>query len=286
MRVGYIPITHCLPLYVAMDRGAFTRRGLEPELVPLQGGPKVLEALAAGDLFVGFSNVASIVIGRSKGVPFVPISGGSLETPEHADHAILVAPQSPIRAAGDLRGHRIAINSRRNIDHLMVLLYLRQAGLAESDVTLIEVPFPRMEAALVAGAVDAIASVEPYVTGPTSRKVARIVDWNYVAVRPRTFVATFNVMERTLNEDPEGVAAFREALAEATAIIRADPDGMRPLLAEYTSIPPDVAKIVGMPEFLPQLDVPNIEQTEALLLEVGLLDRPVGIGKLLGPPHH
>jgi NitT/TauT family transport system substrate-binding protein len=144
LRVGYIPVTHCLPLYCALHEGYFTDRNLEVELVSLPGGAKILEALAAKDIDVGFSNVVSLILARSEGLPFVSFTGGPVEDASHRDHALLVRSDSPIQSVSELRGKTLAINSRRNIDHLMILLLLQEHGLTEKDVTIVEVPFPRM----------------------------------------------------------------------------------------------------------------------------------------------
>ena len=126
IRVGYIPVTHCIPLYIAEKNGLFAKAGLQVELVPLPGGPKILEALASGDIQIGFSNVASILIARDQGVPILPITGGPVETVDHRDHALMVSSSSSVKSGADLIGKKIAINSRRNIDHLMIILYLKQ----------------------------------------------------------------------------------------------------------------------------------------------------------------
>ncbi|MGI0043302.1 MAG: ABC transporter substrate-binding protein, partial [Nitrososphaeraceae archaeon] len=213
------------------------------------------------------------------GIPIIPISGGPIETIKHRDHALLVSLGAPIKSGSDLKGKKVAINSRRNIDHLMMLLYLKKFGLTESDVELIEVPFPRMEAAVTTGSVDAIATAEPFITLALDRERLRLLDWNYVAVRPMTFVSTYVVTEDFAKKNPKIVKAFSQVLGKAAEVANTDPKRARASLSSYTKITPEVADKVGLPFFAPRMDIENMTETEKLLLQTGLLERPVNVKK-------
>ena len=281
IRVGYIPVTHCIPLYIAQEDGLFAKAGLDVELVPLPGGPKILEALSSGDIQFGFSNVASVILARSQGRPILAITGGPLETINNRDHAIMVSLNSPIMLATDLKGKKIAINSRRNIDHLMIILYLEKLGLSESDVELIEVPFPRMEATVAAGTVDAVATAEPFITMGIQHKVLRVLDWNYVAVRKKTFVSTYAVNEHYQNKNNAVVAKFVQVIGQASEIANTDAKRARNSLLSFTKITQEVANDVSLPYFLPDIDIDNVGETETLLQQTGLLDKVVNIKSII-----
>nr|VFK37046.1 MAG: NitT/TauT family transport system substrate-binding protein [Candidatus Kentron sp. SD]VFK43119.1 MAG: NitT/TauT family transport system substrate-binding protein [Candidatus Kentron sp. SD] len=271
VKVGYIPITHCIPLYLAIEKGIFARKNMEVELIALPGGPKILEALIAGEVDVGFSNVASVILARNNGIGMLPIAGGALETEANRDHAILVKRDSSISSAADLRGRKIAINSRQNIDHLMMRAYLDKYALTEDDVALVEIPFPRMNAALEGGLVDAIATVEPFATLGVREYNREILTYNYLEVRDRTLVTTFAAMKGNVSRDPALYERFARAIREASEIANRDPVASRSVLPEYTRITPALAEIVGLPYFSPSPDEANMARTEEMMIRHGFI---------------
>nr|VFK52116.1 MAG: NitT/TauT family transport system substrate-binding protein [Candidatus Kentron sp. TUN] len=271
IKVGYIPITHCIPLYIAIEKGIFAREGIKVDLIALPGGPKILEALIVGEVDVGFSNVVSVILARSNGIKMLPIAGGAIETNANKDHAILIKKDSAISSAIDLKGKKIAINSRQNIDHLMIKAYLDKHALTESHVNLVEIPFPRMNAALEGGLVDAIATVEPFITLGFKEYNRKILTHNYIEVRDRTFVTTFAVMERNLQSNPSRYKRFSRAIKEASKIANHDADISRSVLPAYTGITPSLAEDVGLPYFSPLPDKTNIIQTEEMMITQGFI---------------
>nr|VFK09526.1 MAG: NitT/TauT family transport system substrate-binding protein [Candidatus Kentron sp. LPFa] len=271
VKVGYIPITHCLPLYLAIEKGIFERENMQIELIALPGGPKILEALIAGEVDVGFSNVVSVILAKNNGIGMLPITGGAIETNANKDHAILIKKDAAIFSGADLEGRRIAINSRQNIDHLMVMAYLAKYALTEEDVHLVEIPFPRMNAALEGGLVDAIATVEPFITLGRQEYDRKILAYNYVEVRDRTFVATFAAMERNLSRNPARYGKFSRAIEEASRIANRDPKASRSVLPAYTRITPALAEKVGLPYFSPAPDKANMARTREMMIEQGFI---------------
>lgn len=75
--------------------------------------------------------------------------------------AILVAPNSPLKEARDLKGKSIATN-RGSIGHFVTLKSLASVGLTAEDVQLRFIPPPDAKLALTQGSVDAWATWEPY----------------------------------------------------------------------------------------------------------------------------
>ena len=277
LRVGFIPVTHCLPLYVAADRGYFVNEGLDVEMTPLAGGARILEALAAGAIDVGFSNVVSPMLGRAQGFPFVAFTGGPVEDPEHRDHALLVSLDSELQSIADLSGKVVAINTRRNIDHLMLLLLLESHGLEENAITLVEVPFPRMLAALQSGSVDVIAAAEPFIEIGLATSEVRILSWNYTDVRDETFVAAYVTTDETIASREPHLVAFARAISAATDDIRTDPSGVRRILADHTALTPAIATEVRLPRFDAELPLANVTDTYRLARRLGLLNQDVDL---------
>lgn len=74
---------------------------------------------------------------------------------------ILVAPNSPLKAAADLKGKSVATN-RGSIGHFVTLKALESVGLNVNDIQLRFLPPADAKLALTQGSVDAWATWEPY----------------------------------------------------------------------------------------------------------------------------
>jgi sulfonate transport system substrate-binding protein len=118
----------------------------------------LLEALNAAAIDAGFVGDAPLIFAQAAGVP-VKVIGATRSNPEGT--AIIAAETSPLTAASDLKGRKIA-TGKGSIGHFLVLASLARAGLAVSDVRLVFLSPAEAKAALASGTIDAWSTWEPY----------------------------------------------------------------------------------------------------------------------------
>lgn len=269
LRIGYAPIADCAQLYIAIEKGFFAKEGISVKLVSLAGGAKILEALGAQSVDVGFSNNVSLILAHASGLPFIGITGGPLEDEKHREHAILIRTDSPVKNISDLRGKKIALNTGKNIDALMVTLLLEKNGIKPKEVSFVEIPFPRMLGVLDSGGVDAIAAIEPYVTLGLQSSKYKVISYNYVAVAPRTEVSTYVVNRNWADKNSETINAFKKAISNATIYANNNPDYVRKVVAKYTHLTDKQLKKTVIPAFTDKLSPALLELMIAKVAETG-----------------
>src|SRR3989344_5563832 len=59
VKIGYLPVVHGLPLYVAIEKGYFTEQGIAIEQVPFQAPNQIIDALLQGQLDMGSPSTAA-----------------------------------------------------------------------------------------------------------------------------------------------------------------------------------------------------------------------------------
>ena len=124
----------------------------------------------------GWTNVISLYQAHVEGFDFKLIAGGATNVRgSNETHAIVVGKDSPIKSAKDLEGKTVAVNTLNNIVHLMAMAWVDKNGGNASKVKFVEIPFPQMEAALIAGKVDAISVQEPFAAAAARRPEARVL---------------------------------------------------------------------------------------------------------------
>lgn len=108
--------------------------------VQITGGPDVTEAFHAKALDVGLGANVPPIHATWVGLPVKIIATAYRHDPlNHPAFVLGIAPKANIRTIADLRGKRIAI-SPSQVQGQIVLQTLKSAGIAKSEVTLVELP--------------------------------------------------------------------------------------------------------------------------------------------------
>lgn len=284
LTVGYLPIADCSQLFVGLEKGFFREQGIEIEAISFSSGVKILQALGTGDVDIAFSAVVPLTLAKARGLDFVALTGGPAEDALHAEHAILVAKDSPIKSPRDLEGKAIAIVAFRSIDEPFVKEWLARNRVDVDSVTFLEIPFPQMETTLLSGHVDAIAAIEPFVTAARLNGQTRVLALNYVEVQPLTEIASYNAREEWVHNNHDVARRFQRAIDQATAFANEDPDAVRQLMPKYTNLAPELVQEVTLPLFSARLSEDRLRAILDLMLKWNLLDESIKVDTLIWEP--
>jgi len=277
VQVGYFPLVHTSTAVHADEAGIFEAIGLQVELVSTQGGAAAIPALVSGSVDFTYTNYTSALLAAEQGLPVRLVAGNDVGK---ADHGIFVAKESGIESIADLKGKSFAVNNLQNIGTVAVNALLEEAGLQASDVKLVEMPYPDMQAALERGDVDAIWQVEPFQAGAAAAGLAKIGDLftGPVADMP---VAGWITTEKFAEENPEAVAAFKEALAASADELQGDRERLVELVPTFTKVGADVVGAIEMPQFQGELDVEALQKTADLMLKYQITDSELDVQSLV-----
>ncbi|MGP3924328.1 ABC transporter substrate-binding protein [Streptomyces sp. 8N616] len=269
VKVGVIPIVDVAPIYLGKTKGFFSRRGIDLTLESGQGGAAIVPGVVSGQFQFGFSNITSLMIARSKGVPLKAVASGNASTGKSgADFSgVAVKKNSPIKSAGDLAGHTVAVNTLQNIGDTTVRESVRKAGGNAKRIKFVELPFDQMPAALADGTVDAAWMVEPALSIAVS-KGSRVVASNFVDTAPDLTVAAYFTSEKLIKENPDLVRRFKAAMTESLTYAAGHPGEVRKALATYTKIDPSLGKSLTLPVWPEKINRDSL----ATLAELGEKD--------------
>ncbi|MCG2624780.1 ABC transporter substrate-binding protein [Arthrobacter sp. I2-34] len=282
INVGVIPIVDVAPIYLGVKEGIFREEGLDVELTQAQGGAAIVPAITTGQMDFGFSNVTSLVIARSKGLPLKMVASGSSSTGDQdADFAaVLVKPGSDIKEIQDLAGRKIAVNTLNNISDSTIREAVAEAGGDAKKLEFVEMPFPDMRAALQKGNVDAIAAVEPFVTIAKGDGAVPVFS-NYAHPVDDLTVAVYFTSDQIARQKPEATQAFIRAMKKSQQFAQENPDKVRAILPEYTQLDPAVIKQLTLPKFAQEVNAESIQQVADISLKNGLIEQVPDMEALL-----
>jgi NitT/TauT family transport system substrate-binding protein len=263
-----------------IERGTFARHGLEVVLETTQGGAATLPALLSGEVDVGGSNVVSLLLAASKGLPVRAIAGGTTArgTGEEDFGALLGA--EGVTRIRDLDGGTVAVNTLNNVAEVAVKAALERRGLEPDAVEFAEVPFDGMAAALGEGSVDAALAIEPFATEARQAGHA-VLGHPYAETEPGMQVGAYAVASRFADAAPETVEAFRAAIADTADEVASDEDAFRAFLAGREDLPPRLADAIALPRWTGALDAGSVARTARLMRRYGLVEQRIDTGRLL-----
>jgi NitT/TauT family transport system substrate-binding protein len=271
------------PLYLGVQKGIFTKHGLEVTPQPAQGGAAIVPAVLSGQNQIGFSNIVSLLTAREKGLPLVAVAGGSSSTGDATKdfNAVMVTKASALQSAKDLVGKKVAINSLNNIGDTTVKAAVEKAGGDPAGVTFVEMPFQDMPAQLSSGKIDAAWVSEPFVSAILDQN-GRVLFDSLTATYPSVQVATYFTSQQTTQQNPKLVKAFTAAINEAMEYATAHPDETRSVVTTYTKITPDVAAKLILPAWPTTLDQQSATAVGEAAQKYGTLKNAPDVKALFG----
>ena len=138
------------PLYVALERGEFAKRGLEVELIAPADPNDPPKLVAAGRADIAVSYQPQLHLQVAAGLPLTRI-GTLVATPLNS---VVVLADSPIKSIADLKGRKVGFSVGGFEDALLGAM-LAKHGLSLKDVELVNVNFS-LSPSLMSGQVDAV----------------------------------------------------------------------------------------------------------------------------------
>jgi NitT/TauT family transport system substrate-binding protein len=282
VKVGVIPIVDVAPIYLGAKKGFFEKRKINVSMESGQGGAAIVPGVASGQFQFGFSNVTSLIIARSKGLPIKVVAAGNSSTGVDGKDfsGIVVKADSPIKSAKDLSGKTVSINTLKNIGDTTVRESVKKAGGDPATVKFVELAFPDMIAAVKEGRVDAAWVVEPFLT-IAKQQGDRVIASNLVDTFPKLQIATYFTSEQLAKSNPDLVKRFTEAMNESLTYAQEHPDEARAILATYTKIDPSVAKEMTLPLWEPGVNKESLQRLADLATQEKLIDQKLDINQLL-----
>jgi NitT/TauT family transport system substrate-binding protein len=272
VRIGYIPILDCAQLYVASHLGYFVKNGLDVELVPMAGGPAIIQALSSNAIDIGFANLATIVFYEQAAQRLNHLAGGTRMDKNHSEAGLVVLADSGIKQISDLRGKTIAVNSRRNIVDLAILRTIKGSGLSAKDINLIELPFKDMETALRSKRIDAAPFPEPLLSIVLKTGGVTNLGDHFAIAFGEIYSTGYFSMPESEKITSTVIKNFNTAINEATENLNNPSRNTFEAISLVTKLSPETLESTGKPEFVNKIPESAFQQMKTWLVEEELLD--------------
>ena len=210
-----------LPLRLGIAHGFFSKYGIEPEEVTLNGSAKLHQAMAAGSLDIGLGSGTDLIF-LIKGAPEVAVA--SMAGPPLL-LGVVVPYDSPARTADDLKGKRIGVSTVNSLTQWLMRELARQKGWGADSLTYVTVgaELPNQVAALVTGQIDAVVSSTALGLQLAEAKRGRLLFPASDIVKD-FMIHTIYASDQMAQTNPDAVRRFLKGWFDTIAFMRANKD--------------------------------------------------------------
>ena len=270
VRGAILPTATHLPMMVAEEEGIFDKHGVDMELTVVQNIATVPGAMGRQFDF-GSTTLPDVIKAQQQGIDVVVTTNVADETSENAISGVFAGKGSGIESAQDLVGKKVGVIAIGGNIHTSTLYWLINEGVDHEQINFIEVPPPNQLDQLNGGQIDAAENLEPFRTAMTEAGHELLVDPILEVSDPGTLLSWMS--ERGwAEENPETVTNVVAAIEEANQFIEQNDRRARDILAEYSGLPPEVARNVKLPVYNTQIEDQQVTAWAEMLGTIGELE--------------
>ena len=221
------PISEITNILVEPEKGFFKANGVELAYLPGAGGGDAIRNILSGQADVAFTDPGSFFMALDKGEKLVAIYD---IYPQNVFNVVSLK-SSGIRKPADLKGKKIGVYSLASGTRQNLLVMLHQAGLKESDVSIVVTGLLNF-APLMQGQVDATAATD---TGLAVGLRKGIGEVNVMQVSDHLNMSSdmFVVREEVFQQKKDLLKAFVKGYRESAAWMMANPEEASVLASKY-----------------------------------------------------
>jgi len=235
IKIGCTATSDCASAMIAVDEGIFRRHGIEAEMIRIGINSNIPAALLSNSIQIGGPTSSVFLQAADGGLPIVAVAGASVMSPEtNPNVSVFVRNGLTLTKPQDFVGKKVGAPGLGAYLHVLFVKWLMEGGVDPSKVNFVEVSFPTMLDVVRSQAVDAVLTSEPIVSRMLAANVGT-VGARYVAALNRTDPIIFYAASRAwATQNPQAVASFRAAIAEAAKIVNSDDDKATQAIAKFT----------------------------------------------------
>lgn len=277
--IGVIPVAEFFPVYVAQDQGFFKEAGLDVEIESMSNAASIVPSVLNGQLTFGTTATPPFLTAVEKKIPITAVANAGSTTSEAGKDtgAFIVRADSNIASPKDLAGKKVAVNALSSLPHVAAVARIAQDGADPSDVQFVAMPFADMQAALDQNRVDALLSVEPFMSQSIGAG-AKVISPLYTDVYlPGTTHTLYFTSKQFAAANPETVTKFKESLAKANALVAKDPSILRSALVKHGGMPQATADRVNLPTYATSFNVAGMVDMAVKMKENGFLSSDLDV---------
>lgn len=265
VKIGYLPITHAVPLYMQEEE---VHEEYHVELVKFGSWPELMDALNTGRIDGASVLIQLAMNAKEKGIDLKAVALG------HRDGNVLVGAPD-INEVADLKGKSFAIPNRFSTHNILLYEMLKQAGLQYSDVDVVELPPAEMPAALAEGRIAGYVVAEPFGAISVSLEKGKVL-YQSEEIWEDSIDCGLVLRNAFIQDNNEIAKAFVQDYVQAGELAQLKDDHMHDVVSEFITVDEEVLDLslewISYDNLV--IEEESFEVLRDALLEMGLSEEP------------
>ncbi|MEU1751190.1 ABC transporter substrate-binding protein [Micromonospora matsumotoense] len=257
----------------AIGKGVYGKHRLDVELVRSGGGSAAVAAVLSGAADFGYVNGYTAINAYNTGFPIQMVSGVNVNAlpPAKPAQGVFVGKDSPIKAAADLAGKKIAVNEINGINQIVTASWLKANGVAPESVSFVALPFAEQVPAVLGGRVDA-AQLGYSLLGNNNDNVRSLAD--PFASSDKIYIATY-IAAKSFVGKGDAAKRFHEAITETAQQLNdpANTDEAFRLLSECQKVPAETLAAQPQNALEAAVDVAALDRMAQQMVDLKMLQK-------------
>lgn len=288
VRMAVLPIFISAPLFIAQEKGYFAEAGIDFQMTTLWQASEIIAAFAAGELDGSAGGFGPAQMNA--------VAQGALDVrlvaPLHSEKPPVATPlvvrkalydAGTVTSVAELKGRRVAINSRGSAVEYWMYAALATGGLTPADVDLVVMSFQDASVALANGTIDGALIGEPDVTraelaGTIVRLTEDFID--DIQVTAVYFKTSFIEQNRPAVE--QFLSAYLRGARDLEGAGYRDPVNIA-ILEKATKVEASTIAIARVPFHDPdgRVHIEDFQKLHDFFVEQGVVRRPIDMASIV-----
>lgn len=266
VKIGYLPITHAVPLYIEKEMQEYENFNLE--LVKFGSWPELMDALNTGRIDGASVLVTLAMKAKEQGIDLSAVALG------HRDGNVFVTAND-INDAEDLKGKTFAIPHKFSTHNILLYQMLKQNGLKYGDVKAVEMPPAEMPAALSEGRIAGYVVAEPFGAISVAIEKGKVL-YQDQDVWKDSIDCTLVLRNDFIQKDREIAQEFVDQYVKAGDLAELKDEHTHEMSSKYMKVEKDVLDLSFQWISYDDLKIKEeeFEELRENLIEMGLMENP------------
>ncbi|WNF23471.1 ABC transporter substrate-binding protein [Mesobacillus jeotgali] len=266
VKIGYLPITHAVPLYIEKEMQEYENFNLE--LVKFGSWPELMDALNTGRIDGASVLVTLAMKAKEQGIDLSAVALG------HRDGNVFVTAND-INSAEDLKGKTFAIPHKFSTHNILLYQMLKQNGLKYEDVKAVEMPPAEMPAALSEGRIAGYVVAEPFGAISVAIEKGKVL-YQDQDVWKDSIDCTLVLRNDFIKKDSKVAQEFVDQYVKAGDLAELKDEHTHEMSSKYMKVEKDVLdlsfKWISYDDL--KIKEAEFEELRKNLMEMGLMENP------------
>ena len=246
LRIAVLPIIDTIPLFVARDEGIFEELGVDIEFIPVSSAPELSQMIASEQADGMVTDGLTVAFFNKEEIQLQIVRYGQIPSEDRGHFFILAARDSGIASPADLKNVEIGISEGTIIEYITDRL-LEKEGFSAAEIETIAVPkIPDRMALLGSGEIQAAVLPDPLASLAVLQGASIVLDDSQ---SPEYGASVYVFSKEIIDEHPDAIRAFVEAIDIAVGLLADDPQEYTSLLVENKLIPQPLVDNYVIPPF-------------------------------------